>query len=98
MYELPGEDLTAFFTDLIAAKREHFPVTHRTEYIYTGTPVMAFRRVAEDGMDARLVLVNLSDAPQTYALSGESPLESIGDFTVNGDTITLEPYAGVILK
>ena len=98
MYELPGEDLTDFFTDLIAAKREHFPVTHRTEYIYTGTPIMAFRRVATDGTDPKLVLVNLSDAPQTYTLSGETPLENIGEYTIQGDTVTLAPYAGLILK
>lgn len=98
MYELPGDNLSGFFTELIAAKRENFPVTHRTEYIYTGTPVMAFRRVASDGTDPKLVLVNLSDAPQTYTLSGEMPLDNIGGYTLEGDTITLDPYAGVILK
>lgn len=98
MYELPGENLSGFFTEVIRAKREHFPVTHRTEYIYTGTPVMAFRRVAADGTDPKLVLVNLSDAPQTYTLSGETVLENIGEYTIEGDTVTLAPYAGLILK
>ena len=59
---------------------------------------MAFRRVAEDGTDARLVLVNLSDAPQTYALSGETVVENIGEYTIEGGTVTLAPYAGLILK
>ena len=98
MYALEGDDLSGFFTELIAAKREHFPVTHRTEYIYTGSPIMAFRRVAADGSDPKLVLVNLSGEPQTYALSGETVLENIGGYSVEGDTITLEAYAGVILK
>jgi len=98
MYELEGENLSHFFTELIAAKREHFPVTHRTEYIYTGSPIMAFRRVAADGSEPKLVLVNLSGEPQSYALSGETVLENIGGYSIEGDTITLEPYAGVILK
>lgn len=98
MYGLQGENLSGFFTELIAAKREHFPVTHRTEYIYTGSPIMAFRRVGADGSDPKLVLVNLSGEPQSYAISGETPLENIGGYSVEGSTITLEPYAGVILK
>lgn len=98
LYGLEGENLSGFFTELIAAKREHFPVTHRTEYLYTGTPIMAFYRMDENGEDARLVLVNLSDEPQIYGLRGETVLENIGGYTLEGNTITLEPYAGVILK
>lgn len=98
-YHLQGENLTKFFTDLIAAKRSYLPTHYRTEYLKTGTPVMAFYRYDREGGDARLVLVNLSDAPQSYSLSsGETPLAAIGGYEIDGSTITLEAYTGVILS
>lgn len=97
-YHLEGENLTQFFTDLIAAKKAYLPTHYATHYLETGTPVMAFYRYGADGEDARLVLVNLSDSAQTYSLSdGDTPLAAIGDYRIDGSTITLEAYAGIIL-
>lgn len=97
-YGLEGENLTAFFTDLLAAKAEYLPTDYRTEYIQTGSPVMAFYRYGEAGEDARLVLVNLSDTVQTYILrDGDTPLASIGGYQIDGNTISLNAYSGIIL-
>lgn len=97
-YHLNGENLTGFFTELIAAKSSFLPAGYRTEYVETGSPIMAFYRCGEDSESARLCLVNLSAEPQTYTLRETAePLAAIGGYTLSGDQITLEPYAGVIL-
>lgn len=97
-YHLTGQNLTDFFTQLIDAKSEYLPTHYRTEYISTGTPVMAFYRVGRENEPKRLVLVNLSDSQQSYPLQGSAePLASIGEYGLSTDTVTLEPYAGVIL-
>lgn len=98
-YHLKGENLTEFFTELIAAKAEFLPNTYKTAYIQTGTPVMAFYRYEEESGTARLVLINLSDSPQTWSLSeGDAPLAAIGDYAISGNALTLEGYTGVILE
>ena len=38
-YHLEGENLEAFFTDLIAAKREYLPNTLDTAYLQTGSAI-----------------------------------------------------------
>ena len=96
-YHLEGENLEAFFTDLIAAKREYLPNTLDTEYLQTGSAVFACRRFDEN--TSRLVLVNLSDAETTYTLSASaSVLTALGGVTLTGDTVTLSPYSGTILQ
>lgn len=93
-YRLGGENLEAFFTDLIAAKRAFVPNTMDTAYLYTGSAVFACKRT--DGAQTRLVLVNLSDAPASYPQGG-TVLAAIGDVTANENGTELAPYAGVIL-
>ena len=93
-YRLDGENLEAFFTALIAAKRAHVPNTLDTEYLYSGTGVFACRRF--DANTNRLVLVNLSDHDQSYPASG-AVLAAIGDVQTNETGTELAPYAGVIL-
>ena len=93
-YHLAGENLEAFFKELIAAKRTYVPNTLDTEYLYSGTGVFACRRF--DGGTNRLVLVNLSDHAETYPAFG-TILAAIGDAAQNETGIQLAPYAGVIL-
>ena len=93
-YRLPGENLEAFFTDLIAAKRAFVPNTLDIEYLCTGTSVFAFRRFDAD--TERLVLINLGDAEAVCPMGG-TVLAQIGDATVNETGTRLAPYAGVIL-
>ena len=66
IYLAEGENRVEFFTRLFR-RRELIGATNATEYLYTGTPLMAFLR--GEGESRRLVLVNLSDAPQSFDLS-----------------------------
>lgn len=96
-YHLEGENLEAFFTDLIAAKREYLPNTLDTAYLQTGSAVFACRRF--DEQTSRLVLVNLSDTETTYTLTASaSVLTALGNVTLAGNTVTLSPYSGAILQ
>ncbi len=99
-YHLAGENLTGFFTELISAKESCLPVDYATHYLDTQSPVFAFYRYDTETKEARLVLVNLSDKEQTYQLAeGESSvLAAIGDYTLEGSTLTLSPYTGMILQ
>ena len=93
-YRLDGENLETFFRDLIAAKRAYVPNTLDTEYLSSGTGVFAVRRF--DAHTNRLVLVNLSDHPAVYPVSG-AVLAAIGDVETSETGTELAPYAGVIL-
>ncbi len=96
-YHLAGENLEAFFTELISIKREYLPNTLDTAYIQTNSPIFAFYRYDENV--TRLVLVNLSDQAQSYTMSAEGEiLAAIGDCAQSDRTITLQPYAGVVLN
>ena len=74
IYGGSGENLTAFFTDLFGARKRFLPRgSNVTEYLHTGSPVMAFRRVYRDvpkddyqteGDSDVWVLINFSDEPQ----------------------------------
>lgn len=96
-YHLVGDDLQDFFAELISIKRAYLPNTLDTQYIRTESPIFAFYRYDESV--TRLVLVNLSDEPQEYTMSAEADaLAAIGEYTQQGKTITLQPYAGVVLN
>lgn len=96
-YRLDGENLEDFFKELISLKREYLPNTLDTEYIQTDSPIFAFYRFNET--TTRQVLVNLSESAQTYRLKdGDTVLGNIGDYSLSGSTITLQPYASVILS
>lgn len=98
-YHLTGQNLTEFFTRLISAKEEYLPTHYRTEYLFTGTGVMAFYRKGGDNEPVRLVLINLSDTPETYmAPAGATVLTGIGDHKLISGIVSLAPYAGVILQ
>ncbi|QHT61281.1 hypothetical protein GXP70_15850 [Paenibacillus lycopersici] len=66
IYLQDGPDLRAFFKELFAMRRQCFDADFQTEYVYTGTPVIAFWRRKEK--ENRFVAVNLSSEPATFAL------------------------------
>lgn len=97
-YHLDGRNLSSFFTELIAAKRNYLPTDYRTQYIQTDSPIMAFYRYGEPEEPARLVLINLSAAPQSYTLNAaDTPLASIGEYSLSEGKITLSAWSGIIL-
>ena len=74
IYGGSGENLTAFFTELFGARKRFLPRgSNTTEYLHTGSPVMAFRRLYRDvpkddyqteGDADVWLLINFSDKPQ----------------------------------
>jgi len=99
-YNLQGENLEQFFTNLFAARSTLIPDDYDISYIYTDTPVFAFTRSDEKGEDIKLVLVNLSESSNCYELESEEPqlLYTDGGYRLEGSKIILEPYTTVIIK
>ena len=96
-YRLKGENLEAFFTELIDAKKTWLPHFLDTEYLKTESPVFAFYRISRAEGICRLVLINLSAKEQTYALpEGAALLKGFGECGQDGLTLQLAPYAGGI--
>ncbi|MBQ5985646.1 MAG: hypothetical protein IJL59_00140 [Clostridia bacterium] len=105
IYGHDGENLTAYFTELLSARRRLLPRgSNRTEYLHTGTPVMAFLRVKEDvppapyqteGEHSVWVLLNLSDAPQPIPAGASGKL--LFDSTDAEASAPLAPWAYRIL-
>ena len=96
-YRLKGENLEAFFTELIDAKKTWLPHFLDTEYLKTESPVFAFYRISREEGICRLVLINLSAKEQTYALpEGAALLKGFGECSQDGLTLQLAPYAGGI--
>ena len=99
-----GESLTPFFKTLFTVRKQFIPRgSNRTDYIHTGTPVMAFKRVCADvpsdqyqteGDSNIWVLINFSDAPCSVpdGVSGELLFDSAGE------SETLRPYSYRILR
>ncbi len=101
IYGHEGENLTAFFTKLFADRKQHLPAGNLTNYLHTGTPVMAFvrqpqqttaSRYANRGKDSVLVLVNLSGEPQPVPKTQYTTLLTGSDDSTDA-TAPLAPYA-----
>lgn len=84
---LTGENLTGYFTALFADRKRCLPRGSHTEYLHTGSPVFAFRRILEDvpadeysckGETDVLVLINLGREP------AEMPAEAAGMTVIAG--------------
>ena len=88
IYLAKGENRVEFFTKLFRDRRELIGNTNATEYLYTGTPIMAFIR--GEGDTRRLVLVNLSDTAQDFDLSAYPGAVSLVNETTSG---TVAPFA-----
>lgn len=99
-YNLHGENLRQFFTDLLAARKAYLPAEYGISYIYTDTPIFAFTRFSEDNSDSRLVLVNLSSSANSYDINEENPnvLYKDGSYRMDGTAIILEPYTTLIIR
>ena len=96
-YRLKGENLEAFFTEIIDAKKTWLPHSLDTEYLRTESPVFAFYRIDRENGVCRLVLINLSAKSQTYSLpESAEERESLGEIMAEGTEIVLSPYAGGI--
>lgn len=75
IYGGTGENLTEYFTMLFRHRKTLIPAGNSTEWLHTGTPVMAFEHQGEV-----LVLINLSDRIQEFDFSGRQA-EALADST-----------------
>ncbi len=98
------ENLTAFFTRLFADRKRFIPKGNRIEYLHTGSPIFAFRRLPgkssgsaweTQGTENVLVLINLSTEPQAVPAEAASLPILAGD-QANADL--LAPFSYRILK
>lgn len=96
LYLAKGPKLLDFFTQLFHDRKEHLPDSNATQYLYTGSPVMAFLR-GEEGN--RLVLVNLSGETHDFQAKAY-PCASLlaGNGSLNSGTVSLPGFSYAILK
>lgn len=99
-YNLQGENLEAFFTDILSAREKHLPAHYNISYQYTDSAIFAFTRYNEDSSDVKLVLVNLSSSSNTYDLGEDEQnvLYHNGAYAIDQKTISLDPYSTVIIQ
>lgn len=99
-YHLEGENLEAFFTDILSARENYLPADYEISYIYTESPVFAFTRHSQDGKDTKLVLVNLSSDSNTMDLDDGTReiLYCSGNYQLDSNRITLAPYTSIIIQ
>ena len=107
IYGGSSENLTEFFTSLFADRKRFIPAGNTTDYLHTGTPVMAFyRRPGQSsgsvyetkGSAPVLVLINLSGTEQ--AVPGEAEnCAVLRDSAGAAEAMApLAPYAYRLLK
>lgn len=84
IYGGEGPDLRTFFRDLFQMRRRYLCNEYETEYLYTGTSVVAFFRRKDD--EVRLIAVNLSTEPAAFDMPEEAaekhPVLVFGDITI----------------
>lgn len=99
-YQLSGENLTDFFSELLAARKTWLSHDFDIEYIDTGSPIFAFTRRNAKTNEQRLVLINLSEQAAAFDLGAALPavLYQNGSFAVNKTVITLEPYCAIMTE
>ena len=110
IYQNDEFDNIEFFTDLLAMRKAHLGPDYAIQYYNDATSgIIAFRRFNDDGQ--KLVLINLtgevasrdfsnidvgkikfSTAQQTVVYGAS------GDYSINGDVITLQPYKSVVIE
>ncbi|MDB4865898.1 MAG: alpha amylase catalytic region [Cohnella sp.] len=100
IYRGDGPDLREFFRGLFAVRKQYLDNDYSTEYVYTGTPVMAFYR--RNGHEARLVAVNLSPEPATFEpdadVSQAQLLLGGGTESASGIGVTLGGYGYAVWR
>lgn len=88
-----GVVLKDFFKKLFSDRKQFIGESKEIEYIYTGTPVMAFIRPVEG--KKRLVLINLSNDSQTLGFDTVNMTNGnllAGNGQISGTSVTIPPY------
>ncbi|TJY42160.1 hypothetical protein E5161_09115 [Cohnella pontilimi] len=99
IYGGDGPDLRQFFRELFTMRKKHLSNDFTTEYVYTGTPVMAFYR--RRGDEARFVAVNLGPEPallETDAGVAGAELLLGGAESSTGTRVTLAGYGCAVWR
>lgn len=90
-----GPVLREFFTELFGARKKYLGNEYDVNYLYTGTPIMAFTRTK--GEDKRLVVVNLSPNQEECEIDFDVKETLFGQMQKD-NRIALEGYGYAILK
>ena len=108
IYGHTGENLTAYFTTLLAHRRAFLPKgSNRTTYLHTGTPVMAFVREPQEsagspyetqGSGRVLVLINLAGTEQPAPRDAEGAAVLAESGAASSATGPLSPFSYRILQ
>ncbi|MFB9279482.1 alpha-amylase family glycosyl hydrolase [Cohnella cellulosilytica] len=98
IYGGEGPDLRSFFRELFAMRRRYLGNDYATDYVYTGTSVVAFYRRGEGG--DRLVAVNLSGDPAAFAEAGADLSRGArlvyGEAETSADGASLQGYGWAV--
>jgi len=96
IYRGTGPDLKEFFKGIFTARKEWLGNDYDIEYIFTDSPIVAFRRFKGD--QTRLVLINLSKDKQRYEIDMKGKEIVFGEGKADGNGIVLEGYKYVIIN
>jgi hypothetical protein len=96
MYGGHSQELREFFKDLFRARKQWLGNQYDISYIYTNTPIMAFKRCADNNI--RLILINLSPDIQNCELDLVRDNSLVyGSCEINGSKITMEGYGYAVI-
>jgi hypothetical protein len=96
IYHTEGPILRGFFKELFAARKQWLGNHFNVEYIYTGTPIMAFLRTC--GEQNRLIAINLSPDTERCKTNYKSQEILFGQEQMTEDEIVLEGYGYSVLR
>jgi glycosidase len=96
IYRKEGPNLRGFFKDLFAARKQWLGNQYDVQYLYTGTPVMAFLRTHGD--EKRLVVINLSPDTEKWTVDYNWDETLFGQNQSTAGEIELSGFGYSILK
>ena len=97
-YGVGTSDLTQFFTDTFALRKQYLPVDAETEYLFSDQPVFAFYRGSAAEGERCLILLNFSDTAQSFALPQNSSVIFAENAACGGTNAQLQGYGCLVLK
>ncbi|MBS4179003.1 alpha-amylase family glycosyl hydrolase [Lederbergia citrea] len=96
IYKQDGPVLREFFTELFAARKKYLSNDFDVEYLFTGTPIVAFVRTKGD--EKRLVVINLASSKEECNVGFQLKETLFGQEQNRGNTISLDGYSYAIMK
>ncbi len=96
IYHKEGPNLRYFFKELFTARKQWLGNHYDVDYLYTGTPIMAFMRSYEG--HKRLIVINMSPNSERCNIHYKWQIALFGQQQMIEDEIVLEGYGYSILR